>query len=107
MLSQPLPFALLDISSFLSKMGLSGTDLRFAQTSQSAPQGSSLEWALVALYLAVMFVLSVYGLHRYQLIYLYYKHRDRAARQPATRFARLPRVTVQLPLYNEQFGMHP
>ena len=77
MLSPPLPFALLDLSSFLSEMGLSATDLRFAQTSQSAPQSSSLEWGLVALYLAVMFVLSVYGLHRYQLIYLYYKHRDR------------------------------
>ena len=75
----------------------------FEQISRGDPQGSSLEWGLVALYLALMVVLSAYGLHRYQLVYLYYRHRDRATGEPARRFTELPVVTVQLPLYNEQF----
>ncbi|MDA1312655.1 MAG: glycosyltransferase family 2 protein [Acidobacteria bacterium] len=71
--------------------------------SRSASQGSSLEWTMVALYLAAMLVLSVYGLHRYQLVYLYYRNRHRAAGEAAERFERLPAITVQLPIYNEQF----
>jgi cellulose synthase/poly-beta-1,6-N-acetylglucosamine synthase-like glycosyltransferase len=71
--------------------------------SQSASQGSLLEWTIVALYLAVMLVLSAYGLHRYQLVYLYYRNRHGAAGEAAGRFERLPAVTVQLPIYNEQF----
>jgi len=70
---------------------------------RDAPQISSLEWGLVTLYLAVMVVLSAYGLHRYQLVYLYHRHRRRAAGEPEGRFRELPSVTVQLPLYNEQF----
>ena len=64
---------------------------------------SSLESAIVALYLAVMVVLAGYGLHRYQLIHLYFRHRGRARPEPAARFDSLPPVTVQLPIYNEQF----
>lgn len=75
----------------------------FEQLSPGDTQGSSLDWGLAAVYLAVMLVLSTYGLHRYQLVYLYHRHRDRAAGEPALRFTELPAVTVQLPLYNEQF----
>ncbi len=55
-----------------------------------------------AFYLVVLLALAVYGFHRSQLVYLYYKHR---LRQPApTRtFADLPAVTVQLPLFNEMY----
>ena len=92
------PLALWDAASFWSEA------VRwFEQISRGDPQGSSLEWGLVALYLALMVVLSAYGLHRYQLVYLYYRHRDRATGEPARRFTELPVVTVQLPLYNEQF----
>lgn len=69
----------------------------------SLHQVSSLEWAVVAAYTGIMIVLSVYGLHRYQLICLYYKHRGWATSRPVRRFENLPRVTVQLPIYNEQF----
>ena len=75
----------------------------FEQISRGATQSSSLDWSLAALYLAVMLALSAYGLHRYQLVYLYYRHRDRATGEPAAHFTELPVVTVQLPLYNEQF----
>ncbi len=51
-------------------------------------------------YLAILVVLSLYGAHRYQLMYLYYRHRHNDPK-PAGRFTSLPRVTVQLPLFNE------
>jgi cellulose synthase/poly-beta-1,6-N-acetylglucosamine synthase-like glycosyltransferase len=64
---------------------------------------SAVDAAVVAVYFLIMAVLCVYGLHRYQLIYWFYKHRDRATAKPAARFRELPRVTVQLPIYNERF----
>lgn len=37
------------------------------------------------------------------LVFLYYKNRKNHVRGPEGRFEELPRVTVQLPIYNEQF----
>ena len=54
-------------------------------------------------YFTVMIVLAFYGIHRYQLVYLYYKHRKNATKEPPSRFAELPRLTIQLPIFNEQF----
>lgn len=51
-------------------------------------------------YLVVLGVLCVYGLHRCGLIFLFYRHRS-DAHEPATRFDKLPSVTVQIPMYNE------
>jgi cellulose synthase/poly-beta-1,6-N-acetylglucosamine synthase-like glycosyltransferase len=54
-----------------------------------------------------MLVLAFYGMHRYQLVWTYYKYRKNAAHSehPVARFpdSDLPFVTIQLPLYNEQF----
>jgi cellulose synthase/poly-beta-1,6-N-acetylglucosamine synthase-like glycosyltransferase len=41
--------------------------------------------------------------HRYVLVYLYYKNRKNHTGEPAAHFDDLPRVTVQLPMFNEQF----
>lgn len=46
--------------------------------------------------------LSIYGCHRYVMIYLYYKYRKQTP-QPPGHFDVLPKVTVQLPLYNEMY----
>lgn len=55
---------------------------------------------VVYVYIAVLALIAVYGFHRYILVYLYLKHRhDRY--KPKGQFAELPRVTVQLPMYNE------
>ncbi len=64
----------------------------------------SERWAEVAIaaYLAVLTLICVYGAHRYFLVLLYYGVRARAP-QPRQRFTELPRVTVQLPMYNEQY----
>jgi cellulose synthase/poly-beta-1,6-N-acetylglucosamine synthase-like glycosyltransferase len=46
--------------------------------------------------------MSLYGIHRYVILYLYWKNRRRAP-QPDRQFSELPRVTVQLPIFNEFF----
>jgi cellulose synthase/poly-beta-1,6-N-acetylglucosamine synthase-like glycosyltransferase len=50
-----------------------------------------------------MIVLALYGFHRYTLVWLYYRNRKNATHEPPSRFAQLPRVTIQLPIFNEQF----
>jgi len=63
-------------------------------------------WLLIP-YFIVMVILAFYGIHRYQLVWLYYKNRKNATKwdQPPSRWAEgeLPFVTIQLPIYNEQF----
>src|SRR3954471_905265 len=53
-------------------------------------------------YFFVLIILTVYGWHRYYLVYLYMKYRDR---EPVAGPALdpLPVVTIQLPLYNEMY----
>ena len=52
------------------------------------------------LYISVMIGMALYGLHRYFIMYLYWKHRkDRP--HPLAQFEQLPRITVQLPIFNE------
>ncbi len=53
-------------------------------------------------YFIVLFGLSLYGLHRYAIVYLYLKHR-KSVPQPQGTFTDLPRVTVQLPIFNEMY----
>ena len=63
---------------------------------------SPIEFAILGLYFLTLVVLAVFGFHRYIMVFLYYRHRDNRAR-PLPLPARLPRVTVQLPLYNEMY----
>src|SRR6266699_4262107 len=53
-------------------------------------------------YLTILAILAVYGIHRYHLVYLYLKHKDKVA-QPKVKLEVQPRVTVQLPIYNELY----
>jgi cellulose synthase/poly-beta-1,6-N-acetylglucosamine synthase-like glycosyltransferase len=63
---------------------------------------SPIEFAILGLYFLTLVILAVFGLHRYIMVFLYYRHRARRA-VPLPPPARLPRVTVQLPLYNEMY----
>jgi cellulose synthase/poly-beta-1,6-N-acetylglucosamine synthase-like glycosyltransferase len=63
---------------------------------------SPLEIAVIVGYVLVLLVLSVYGSHRYFMAYLYYRHKYRLP-TPKARFDELPRVTIQLPVYNEMY----
>lgn len=53
-------------------------------------------------YLGVLLGLSAYGIHRYCILYLFLKNRKKAM-VPERNFERLPRVTVQLPVFNEYY----
>lgn len=61
------------------------------------------DWLILIPYFAVLLVLSCYGLHRYEMIRGYWKHRKGLTEVAPQRFAELPRVTVQLPIYNERY----
>ena len=66
-----------------------------------SPNGFDL--ALLIPYFIVMVILAGYGMHRYALVYMYYRNRKNRTTEPPAKFAELPRVTIQLPIYNEQF----
>jgi len=59
--------------------------------------------AVLLPYFAVMIILALYGVHRYTMCYLYFKYRKNYHPDPPQHFDELPRVTVQLPIFNEQF----
>src|SRR5947209_18661549 len=50
----------------------------------------------------VLIVLAVYGIHRYWLVYNYYKFRANVPGPPPP-VAAWPKVPIQLPLYNELY----
>src|SRR5258705_11504497 len=62
------------------------------------------ETLILVLYFFVLSILAIYGWHRYYLVYLYMKNRGKAP-NPALPpvLAELPRVTIQLPIYNEMY----
>ena len=68
---------------------------------------NAFDTALLIPYFIVMVILAFYGIHRYQLVWLYFKNKKNAAKwdEPPARYAEgeLPFVTVQLPIFNEQF----
>ncbi len=66
--------------------------------------GHAGELATLLLYYAILSVLAVYGAHRGWMVLLYYRHRHRDPLPGgAVSLAVLPRVTVQLPIYNEVY----
>ena len=68
---------------------------------------NSFDVCILIPYFIVMVILAFYGIHRYQLVWLYFRNRRNEAKssEPPARFpeGQLPFVTVQLPIYNEQF----
>jgi cellulose synthase/poly-beta-1,6-N-acetylglucosamine synthase-like glycosyltransferase len=61
---------------------------------------SIFKFAFIAFYLFVLCAVAFYGFHRYVLVYLYIKHRKNGY-TPKASFINLPRITIQLPMYNE------
>jgi len=61
-----------------------------------------VETFIIVVYLLTLGILALYGLHRSALLWSYLRHRREHA-APRDRFveAELPRVTVQLPMFNE------
>ena len=61
------------------------------------------ETLILVLYFFVLSILAIYGWHRYYLVYLYMKNRDKAPAAAAAAARVCPRVTIQLPIYNEMY----
>src|SRR6478752_2385779 len=62
------------------------------------------ETLILVLYFFVLSILAIYGWHRYYLLHLYRKNRDKVPPAlPPPDLATLPRVTIQLPIYNEMY----
>jgi cellulose synthase/poly-beta-1,6-N-acetylglucosamine synthase-like glycosyltransferase len=62
----------------------------------------SLDTIVLLAYFFILSILGIYGWHRYYLVYLYMKHKDRAPGPPPP-VSEWPVVTVQLPVYNEMY----
>ncbi len=60
------------------------------------------ETLILVVYFFVLSILAIYGWHRYYLVYLYMKNKDKVP-APLPPPAVLPRVTVQLPIFNEMY----
>jgi cellulose synthase/poly-beta-1,6-N-acetylglucosamine synthase-like glycosyltransferase len=77
------------------------------QTFRGLYRWNAFDIALLVPYFIVMLILAFYGVHRYQLVWLYYRNRKNAAKwdEPPMRYpeGELPFVTIQLPIFNEQF----
>ena len=74
---------------------------------EALANGDTRSWIsvlIVALYGAVLVALSVYGGHRYLILWRYFKARKNQP-QPLRRFSEeeLPGITVQLPIFNERY----
>jgi len=73
------------------------------KTFQGLYQVNGFDLALLIPYFIVLIVLAAYGAHRYWMVYLYYKYKKNKTTDPPAHFEDLPRVTVQLPIFNEQY----
>jgi len=60
------------------------------------------ETLILVVYFFVLSILAIYGWHRYYLVYLYMKNKDKAP-APLPPLEVLPKVTVQLPIFNEMY----
>ena len=64
---------------------------------------SAFDWALLIPYFSILFILSIYGVHRFETVRRYRKYRRKLLKYSCQPFEQLPKVTIQLPLYNERF----
>src|SRR3990170_8377950 len=66
-------------------------------------QVNTFDLMILIPYFVVLIILAFYGSHRYILLYKYYRNRRNRPSLPETRLEPVPRVTVQLPIYNERY----
>ncbi|MHC4473305.1 MAG: cellulose synthase family protein, partial [Planctomycetota bacterium] len=59
---------------------------------------------IIGAYFALLALFCLYGLHKYYLVFLFFRHRKkRPVAKRRFEEAELPRVTIQLPFYNEMY----
>ena len=65
-------------------------------------QPNAFDLAVMLPYFLTMIVLAIYGMHRYWLVYYFFKYRHNAPGPPPP-IEKWPKVTIQLPIYNERY----
>lgn len=62
------------------------------------------DWTIIILYFGILSLLAVLGIYRVRMVYQFWRYRN-VKPSPKGRFAEaeLPRITVQLPLFNELY----
>ena len=65
-------------------------------------QANTFDFAIMIPYFLVLVVLAAYGIHRYVLVYNYYRYRHRVPPVPPVP-VEWPKVTIQLPIFNERY----
>ncbi|MCX6597978.1 MAG: glycosyltransferase [Acidobacteria bacterium] len=78
-------------------------NLLFDDTFAGIHQLSWFDWALMGPYFFTLTILAIYGCHRYHVIHGYFKYKKNIPTESATQYTQLPKVTIQLPLYNERY----
>jgi cellulose synthase/poly-beta-1,6-N-acetylglucosamine synthase-like glycosyltransferase len=63
---------------------------------------NAFDLAVMIPYFLILIVLAAYGMHRYWLVYYFFKYR-RNAPGPPPPVEKWPKVTIQLPIYNERY----
>lgn len=61
-----------------------------------------LLYLFLTVYFCILIAVFIYASHRYYMVYLYYRHRRNKPRLK-NRLTALPRITIQLPVYNERY----
>jgi len=94
---------LLNTLLFLSQNGVSRywhklTDRTFT----GVYHANAFDLAMMIPYFIILVILAGYGLHRYWLVYDYYKYRKNVPGPPPP-VHEWPRVTIQLPIFNERY----
>jgi cellulose synthase/poly-beta-1,6-N-acetylglucosamine synthase-like glycosyltransferase len=100
-MTSPLPILVV----YLAQHGISQYVRQhfFDTTFKGLYHANAFDMGLLIPYFTVLILLATYGIHRYTLVYLYYKNKKNRSTDPENRFSELPRVTVQLPIFNEQY----
>ncbi len=63
---------------------------------------NAFDLAMMIPYFIVLFILAMYGMHRYVLLYEYYAYRKNVPAPPPA-VTNWPKVTIQLPIFNERY----
>ncbi|WP_051670781.1 glycosyltransferase [Bryobacter aggregatus] len=78
-------------------------DALFDDTFAGVHSLAAFDYLILIPYFLMLLVLSFYGCHRFAMIRGYFKGLKNMPKEPAQRFTQLPKVTIQLPLFNERF----
>ncbi|HUL17283.1 MAG TPA: cellulose synthase family protein [Terriglobales bacterium] len=94
----PLFISLILVQSSFSQYWHKLTDRTFT----GMYHANAFDLMMMIPYFIVLVILAVYGMHRYWLVYDYYKYKKNVPAKPAE-VKEWPRVTVQLPIFNERY----